>query len=79
MPPPKPTTPFMEVITLDKTTTRALFARKVETGAGIMALADSGASHILLQASAAHVLQQVEYSRENDPPFAELKAANHTV
>jgi hypothetical protein len=46
---------------------------------GVTALADSGASHILLQASAAHVLQQVEYSRDCDPLFAELKAANHGV
>jgi hypothetical protein len=46
---------------------------------GITVLADSGTSHILLQASAAHVLQQVEYSRENGPPLAELKAANHGV
>jgi hypothetical protein len=79
IPAPPPTTPHMEAINLNEPTARALFTRKMGTGTGIMALADSGASHILLQASAAHVLQQVEYSRENYPPFAELKAANHGV
>jgi hypothetical protein len=79
IPSPLPTTPHMEVINLNEPTARALFTRKMGTGTGIMSLADSGASHILLQASAANVLQQVEYSRENDPLFAEFKAANHGV
>jgi hypothetical protein len=69
----------MEVIALDEPIARAVFTRKVGTGTRVTALADSGASHILLQASTAHILRQVEYSRENDPPFAELKAANHGV
>jgi hypothetical protein len=77
--PPPATTPNMTLITLNEVTARALFARASPSAVGVTALADSGASHILLQESAAHVLQHVEYSRDNDPPFAELKAANHGV
>ena len=79
MPTPGPTTPKMVVIALSETTEQALFARIDPSAREVTALADSGASHVLFQASAAHVLQQVEYSLPHDPPFAVLKAANHGV
>jgi hypothetical protein len=46
---PPPTIPQMPVITLDEDTARALFARTETTGQEITALADSGATHILIQ------------------------------
>jgi hypothetical protein len=72
------TTPNMTVIDLNEITSRALFTRMTQPPQGVTALAESGASHILLQASAAHILRNVEYSH-NGPPFAVLKAANHSV
>ena len=42
----------------------------------VTALADSGASHVLLRRSDAHILHRVEYSQPPTPPFATLKAAN---
>jgi hypothetical protein len=74
-----PTTPNMVVIDLNETTSQALFARIDPSAWEVTALAGSGASHVLFQASAAHVLRQVEYSRPHEPPFAVLKAANHGV
>jgi hypothetical protein len=69
----------MTVITVGEVTARALFARVNHSSKGVTALADSGASYILLQESVAHVLQDVEYSRDGETPFAELKAANHGI
>ncbi len=73
------TRPNMAVIDVTEATSQALFARLDPTATEVSALADSGASHVLFKASAAHVLRNVEYSRKNDPPFAVLKAANHGV
>jgi hypothetical protein len=72
------TNPTMATIVLHEITSRALFTRMTPQPLGVTALADSGASHVLLQASASHILHNVEYSH-NDPPFAILKAANHGV
>ena len=69
----------MVVIEMTSETEHALFARLDTTAPAVFAIADSGASHVLFKDSAAHVLQQVEYSRKNDAPFAVLKAANHGV
>ena len=41
------------------------------------AIPDSGASHILLRESDIHILQNVQYSKPNEAPFAVLKAANN--
>jgi hypothetical protein len=80
LPPSPNTVPQMPVITMSDSTAHALFTRRrYSPTTGVTALADSGASHVLLQASAAYVLHQVEYSQANDPPFAVLKAANHGV
>jgi hypothetical protein len=62
--PPPATSPNMTVISVNETTARALFARVSHSSKCVTALADSGATHILLQELAAHVLQDVEYSRE---------------
>ncbi len=43
----------------------------------ITAIPDSGASHILIRESDAHILQNVQYSTPNQVPFAVLKAANN--
>ena len=72
------TTPTMATIHLHENTSRALFTRMTQQTQGVTALADSGASHVLLQASAVHILRNVEYSHDG-PPFAILKAANHGV
>jgi hypothetical protein len=58
---------------------RSFFARMNTAPLEVTALADSGASHVLFQASAAHVLRNVEYSCSHDAPFAVLKSANHSV
>ena len=57
---------------------RALLTHSTKTraGADIVAIADSGASHILFRQSDAHVLHSIEYTRPDMPPFAVLKAAN---
>ena len=44
----------------------------------VTAIADSGASHILLRKADDHVLNAIEYSLPHAPPFATLKAANGT-
>ena len=72
------TTPTITTIVLQEATSRALFTHMKHQPQEVTALADSGASHVLLQASAVHVLRNVEYSH-NGPPFAILKAANHGV
>jgi hypothetical protein len=69
----------MVVIEVTPETAHALFARLDTSAMAVSALADSGASHVLFKASSAHILQDVEYSRKNESPFAVLKAANHGV
>jgi hypothetical protein len=49
LPPHPATTPHMTLITLNDFTAQALFARAVTSSMEVTALADSGASHILLQ------------------------------
>jgi hypothetical protein len=41
------------------------------------AIPDLGASHILVRESDIHILQNVQYSKPNEAPFAVLKAANN--
>jgi hypothetical protein len=65
LPAPMPTTPKMVVIDLNESISQALFARIDPSALEVTALADSGASHVLFQASAAHVLRQVEYSHSH--------------
>ena len=43
----------------------------------ILAIPDSGASHILVRQSDAHILDDVQYSLPDQPPYAVLKAANN--
>jgi hypothetical protein len=78
-PSPPPTIPNMVVVEVTAETSRALFTRLDASATAVCALADSGASHVLFKASSAHILQNFEYSRKNDSPFAVLKAANHGV
>ena len=42
----------------------------------VTAIADTGASHVLLRASDAHVLADVVYTPPNETPYAVWKAAN---
>jgi hypothetical protein len=56
----------------------AMLIRQAQTppAVSVTALADSGASHILLRRSDAHILHRVEYTQPPIPPFATLEAAN---
>jgi hypothetical protein len=44
----------------------------------LLAVPDSGASHILVRSSDAHILHNVEFTQPNQQPYAALKAANNT-
>ncbi len=67
------------MIAMADASSRALFARMEPAALKVTALADSGASHVLFQASVAHVLRRLEYNRPHEPPFAVLKVANYGV
>jgi hypothetical protein len=44
----------------------------------VLAVPDSGASHILIRQSDAHILQDVHFTDPHHPPYAVLKAANNS-
>ncbi len=44
----------------------------------VLAVPDSGASHILVRKSDAHILHDVHFSDPQQPPYAILKAANNS-
>jgi hypothetical protein len=80
--PPPPTVPQFETIVLDDTTQHALLTQKMRPGVpdstpnSVWAVADSGASHILIRKSDAHILTSIEYTPVSAPPIAVLKTAN---
>jgi hypothetical protein len=79
-PVPPPTTPQFEEINLTDTGNRALLAGiPVQAHSlGISAIADTGASHILLREEDAFLLTNIQRCKQNQP-FATLKAANGSV
>jgi hypothetical protein len=81
LPVPLPTSPQWDSITLTETGNKALLIQGVHSqpGRSVTAIADSGASHVLIRASDAHILQSTEFSPSKTHPYAVLKAANHAV
>jgi hypothetical protein len=81
LPAPPTTSPQWESITLTDTGNQALFIQGIhsEPHRSVSAIADSGASHVLLRASDSHILQNTEFSPSADKPYAVLKAANHAI
>jgi hypothetical protein len=79
LPVPPPSSPQWDPITLTETGNKALLMHGVHSQPGryVTAIADSGASHVLIRASDAHILQSTEFSPSKTNPYAVLKAANH--
>ncbi len=81
LPVPSPTSPQWDSITLTETGNKALLMQGVHSqpGRSVTAIADSGASHVLIRASDAYILQSTEFSPSKAHPYAVLKAANHAI
>jgi hypothetical protein len=79
-PPHTPTSPLTDTVDVHvpDNLARALLVNQFPTpsGPGVMAIADSGASHILIRHMDAHILHAVHYTRPGKPPNAVLTAAN---
>ncbi len=81
-PAPPPAVPMFDPIVIEELPQHALLTRDLRTAAGrhtpnaVWAIADSGASHILIRAADAYILTHSEYTATNLPPLAVLKTAN---
>jgi hypothetical protein len=79
---PSPTVPQFAPIVLDDTTQHALLTHKMRSCMpdsmpnSVWAVADSGASHILIREPDAHILTDTKYTPVSLPPIAVLKTAN---
>ena len=82
LPTPPPTSPQFDTITLTDTGNQALLMQGQPVpinSESVTAIADSGASHVLIRASDAHILHNKEVSANPKNPYAVLKAANHAT
>jgi hypothetical protein len=83
-PAPPPTKPTFAPFIVGDGFDQALFTERLgprnlaKSRDAVWAIADSGASHVLIKATDAHILTDREYTVGNAPVFAELKAANGT-
>jgi hypothetical protein len=81
-PSPPPTIPVFDPIVIDEISSQALFTHRIHpsfpatSSNAVWAVTDSGATHILIKDSDAHILTNVEYTSEHSGPLAVLKRAN---
>lgn len=81
-PPPLPTVPQFETVAINDSTDHALLTQKLRPRMpesmpdAVWAVADSGASHILIREGDAHILTDLQYTPVSCPPLAVLKTAN---
>ena len=82
LPIPPPTVPQFDPLIITDTTQHALLTQRLRPAMRelspntVWAVADSGASHILIRKADVHVLTEVQYSPASLPPFAVLNTAN---
>jgi hypothetical protein len=81
-PPPLPTVPQFDTIVIDDVTQHALLTQRLRARMSesvpnaVWAVADSGASHILIREADSHILADLGYTPVSSPPLAVLKTAN---
>jgi hypothetical protein len=68
--------PKATTATMDDPVAMLIRQAQMPPAVSVTALAESGASHVLLRRSDAHILHRVEYTQPPTPPFATLEAAN---
>ncbi len=79
---PLPTVPQFETVVIDNITNHALLTQRLRARMpesmpdAVWAVADSGASHILIREGDAHILTDLKYTPVLSPPLAVLKTAN---
>ena len=81
-PSPPPTCPVFDPIVIDEIYNQALLTQRIRpsfptnSSNSVWAVADSGATHILIKDSDAHILTNVVYTSESSGPLAVLNTAN---